>query len=241
MKKLLVLILLISVTSCYDSDDSVLYEKDTKWWILARPNNYNVGKPGIFLYNETKSVIEKTLELPEGIQSPHALEFDGEHLWLGGMGENESIYKLNSKNGSVVSEIQDARTEGISILNGELYYSFYSVIYKVNQNGEQIEKIKIPNGHFLSDIAINNSDIYYVYNESIDPIVKINTNDSEDEIIAETNVSSLCTLAIHKQSLVVITNSNQIRRFDINSGKKISDTETNIKGWITAIAPYNNN
>lgn len=61
---------------------------------------------------------------------------------------------------------------------------------------------------------------------------------STEEIIAETDMNALYTLTIRNENLITITNSNSIRRFDINTGRRISDTKTIIEGWITAIAPY---
>jgi hypothetical protein len=237
---LALIILTLSFVSCNnDSDNFNNIDSDTRWWILTRPNNNSVGKSEIVLYNETKSIIERTIDLPNQADSPHALEFDGEFLWLGGMGGNESIYKLNPEDGTVISELTNIRTEGISYLNGELYYSSYGRIYQISQDGTPIQEITLATDNNPSDIAINNSSIYYVYNGAIDPIIKINQTDSTEETIAETEVTGLYTLAIHNDNLIVMTNSNAIRRFDINSGERISDTETIIEGWITAIVPYN--
>ncbi|WP_341216338.1 hypothetical protein [uncultured Wocania sp.] len=237
---LALIILILSFVSCNnDNDDFNTIDSDTRWWILTRPNNNNIGESEIILYNETKSIIERTIDLPTQADSPHALEFDGEFLWLGGMGGNESIYKLNPEDGTVVSELTSIRTEGISYLNGELYYSFYGKIYQISQNGTLIQEITLSTNNNPSDIAINNSSLYYVYNGTIDPIIKINQTDSTEETIAETEVTALYTLAIHNDNLIVTTNSNAIRRFDISSGKRISDTETIIEGWITAIVPHN--
>ncbi|MFT5254640.1 MAG: hypothetical protein ACI87N_003717 [Flavobacteriales bacterium] len=237
---LALIILTFSFISCNnDSEDFNIMDLDTRWWILTRPNNNSVGESEIVLYNETKSIIERTINLPTQADSPHALEFDGEFLWLGGRGANESSYKLNPEDGTVISELTNIKTEGISYLNGELYYSFYGRIYQISQDGTPIQEITLATDNNPSYIAINNSSLYYVYNGAIDPIIKINQTDSTEETIAETEVTGLYTLAIHNNNLIVTTNSNAIRRFDINSGKRISDTETIIEGWITAIVPYN--
>ncbi|WP_375559132.1 DUF5050 domain-containing protein [Bernardetia sp. OM2101] len=177
--------------------------------------------------------------MPTQVDSPHALEFNGEFLWLGGMGADESIYKLNPEDGTVVSKLTNIRTQGISYLNGKLYYSFYGRIYKISQDGTLIQEIILSTDSNPTDMAINNSSLYYVYNGAIDPIIKINQTGSTEEIITETEITGLYTLAIQNDNLIVTTNSNAIRRFDINSGERISDTETIIEGWITAIVPFN--
>ena len=230
------IIAILSFVSCSnDNDDDITINSDTKWWILVHPTH---GNEGIYLYNETNSSIEKIIELPNQVDSPHALEFDGEFLWLGGMGENESIYKLNPEDGTVISELTNIRTEGISYLNGELYYSFYGKINRISQDGTPIQEIALSTNNNPTDIEINDSVMYYVHNGPIDPIVKINPTNSTEETIVETEVSGLYTLAVHDDNLIVITNFNEIRRFDITTGEKISDTETIIEGWITAIVPY---
>ena len=230
------IIAILSFVSCSnDNDDDITINSDTKWWILVHPTH---GNEGIYLYNETNSSIEKIIELPNQVDSPHALEFDGEFLWLGGMGENESIYKLNPEDGTVISELTNIRTEGISYLNGELYYSFYGKINRISQDGTPIQEIALSTNNNPTDIEINDSVMYYVHNGPIDPIVKINPTNSTEETIVETQVSGLYTLAVHDDNLIVITNFNEIRRFDITTGEKISDTETIIEGWITAIVPY---
>lgn len=228
--------LILSFVSCSnDNDDFNALNTDTRWWILTRPDNDNNGVSEIVLYNETKSIIERTIDLPKKIESPHALEFDGEFLWLGGMGENESIYKLNPEDGTVVSEIANIRTEGIAYLNGELYYSFFDRIFQISQDGTPVQEIALSTNYNPSDIAISNSTLYYVNNTGLAQIIKTNP---DEETIAETEISGLFTLTIQNSNLVVTTNTNAIGRFDINSGERISNTQTIIEGWITGIVAY---
>lgn len=238
MKKyfLSLIIVILSFTSCsYDNDDNIAINSDTKWWILVHPTH---GNEGIYLYNETNSSIERIIELPNQMSSPHALDFDGEFLWLGGMGNEESIYKLSPDDGTVISEIVDKRTEGIKFLNGEIYYSLYGRINKITEDGTFIEEILLPTSQNPTDIAIKNSVLYYVENGVTDPIFKFNLENSNDGLIVNTEVDALYTLTILNDNLIVVTNNNEIRRFNINSGELVSDSVINIDGWITAITPY---
>lgn len=241
MKKfcLVVALILVSLTSCND-DEQGLSEtnSDTKWWVLTRTGTNNVGDREIVLYNETQDLIEKTLSLPSQIDSPHALEFDGEFLWLGGMGANESIYKLDSTDGSIVAELPNIRTEGISYDNGTLYYTSYGRIYQISENGSPIQEITLSDANIPTDIATYNAKIYFTYNGASDPIIKIAPTNLLEENFVETQVSALYTLTIHKEQLIVMTNANEIRRFDLYSGQKISDSSTPITGWVTAISPF---
>ena len=129
------IIITISVCSChYDLDDIteniILIDPineeyiEHKWWILTHKN---YEEPGIYLYNETTETIELKLDLPENLESPHALAYDGESLWVGGIGEKESIYQLNPENGAIISEIKNIKTEGIALLDEYLYYIIISL------------------------------------------------------------------------------------------------------------------
>lgn len=237
MKKLFTLLTLFSLclTSCNDDDDDLIaIDSDIKWWVLVHPTN---GNEGIYLYNETTSSIEKKIDLPNGFSSPHALDYDGKSLWIGGFQDSASILELSPVDGSILSEIENIRTEGIACFDDYIYYSGSTNIYKIDKQGVPIETISTQS-NVIQDIAINQSTLYYVYNGVIDPIIKISSTDSTEGTLVETEVTGLYTLAIYNDNLIIITDSNEIRRFDINSGQKISDTTTIIEGWITAIAPY---
>jgi len=102
-------------------NDTIETEKiEQKWWILT---HRKYQSPGISLYNETTLTIELELDLPENLESPHALAYDGTSLWVGGNGENESIYELNPETGAIKSEIRNISTEGIAVQDDYLYYS----------------------------------------------------------------------------------------------------------------------
>lgn len=240
MKKLFALQLALFLLVLFSCDKEVdlptNLEEDTKWWLLVHPTH---GNEGIYLYNETDSIVELKIELPEKLTSPHALDFDGESLWIGGAESSSSIFEISPIDGSILSEIGNVRTEGIACLNNDLYYAGSRSIFRISKQGVPIETISTQ-ASVIQDIAINNSNLYYSSNMETDPIFKVNLANSSEEKILETEVAALYTLAIQDDNLVVIAN-NKIRRFDINSGEKISDANIylNFYGWITAIAPYN--
>ena len=238
MKRLFALLLLFSLIlfSCEKEDNLTTdFEEDTKWWILVHPTH---GNGGIYLYNETDSIVELKLELPEKLTSPHALDFDGESLWIGGANSSASIFEISPIDGRILSEIDNVRTEGIASLNNDIYYAGSRNIYKISKQGGPIETIPTQ-ANVIQDIAINSANLYYVSNGETDPIFKLNQINSTEEQLLETGVDALYTLAIQNENLIVVSD-NKIRRFDINSGEKISDSNLylNFYGWITAIAPY---
>lgn len=241
------LILAIIVSSChYDLDDivdnNVLIDPvneeyiENKWWILTH-KNYEA--PGIYLYNETTQTIELKLDLPENMESPHALTYDGESLWLGGTGENESIYQLNPDDGRILSEIKNIKTEGIALLGEFLYYSDYKIINKINKDGTLVEEISTKNSSYnIPDIATYNNNLYYLRYSEKEPVVKINlSNYNEGKIELSESTGTYC-LTIYNNEIITINPFNEIIRFNLETGMLISTQATNIDGWITAITPY---
>lgn len=223
--------------------DSAKLNSDIKWWILVHPS---YGNSGIYLYNETKSIVEKILPLPDPDGSPHALAFDGKSLWLGGASSyhnsngittHNPLYELNPVNGNIISTIENIQTEGLASTENFIYYSTYGQIRKITKNGEFVNSVPVENV-VINDLAIRNSELYYVYNGPIDPIIMVNEISGEEEFLTETQVTTLYTLAIHNDNFVVVTNGNYFRRIDRYTGEKLSDNKIQIEGWITAIAPY---
>jgi len=239
MKKHLIITGLISIILFSCTKDEIVNENNTeiKWWLLVYPNNENSG---IYLYNETKSKVEISFNIPENLTSPHALDYDGKSLWVGGMGDDQSIYELSPIDGSILSEIKNIETEGIACSNDEIYYSSNNEIHRIKKDGIPIETYLVSPNVVIQDIDIYNSILYYVENGATDPIIKFDQLTQKSDTILYSNVSRLYTLATTEDNFIVVNDLNEIRRFDINSGEIVSDIKINIEGWITAIAPYKN-
>jgi hypothetical protein len=230
-KTLLIVSLFISILCSCESNSINESDTDSKWWIIVHPTH---GNSGIYLYNETNSEIEKKFELPEKLSSPHAIDFDGESLWVGGY---PSIFELSPLDGTVLSEIKNVVTEGIASSGEYLYYSDNSEIFKIKKDGTPIESYSMPT-NVIQDIAFFNSNIYYVVNGENDPIIRYNKANLSITKILDTEIIALYTLAIKNNCFILVTDKNEIRRFDINTLDKLPDTKINIDGWITGIAPY---
>ncbi|ALJ06204.1 hypothetical protein APS56_14150 [Pseudalgibacter alginicilyticus] len=241
------LILTILVSSChYDLDDvyenSIITDSipnenvEYKWWILTHKN---YESPGIYLYNETNATIELKLNLPENLESPHALAYDGESLWVGGNAEDESIYQLNPENGEILSEIINIKTEGIALLDEYVFYSNDKNINKIEKNGTLVEEITTKNSSYtIPDIAINNNNLYYLRYSENEPIIKLNLSDKkESKIPIAESIGTYC-LTIFNDEIITVNPSNEISHFNLQTGAFISTETTEIKGWITAIAPF---
>lgn len=241
------LIITILASSCHkDLDDitenivltdSIIDENiEHKWWILTHKN---YESPGIYLYNETTLTIELKLNLPENLESPHALAYDGESLWVGGIGQNESIYQLNPENGAIISEIINIQTEGIALLDEYLFYSNEKTINKIEKNGTLVEEIPTKNSSYnIPDIAINGNNLYYMRYSEIEPVIKLNLSNKKESGIPMTESTGTYCLAISNNEIITINPFNEISRFNLGTGEFISTETTIIEGWITAIAPY---
>lgn len=242
---LTLLILTIIVSSCNKNLPEDLFltnpinneTVEYKWWILTHRNYAN---PGISLYNETTSTIELELDLPENLESPHALAFDGESLWVGGDGQNESIYQLNPENGAIISEIKNIKTEGIALLDEYIYYSSDNIINKIEKNGTLVEEIPTKNSSYnIPDIAIYGNDLYYLRYSENEPVIKLNLFRKTESIIPNIESSGTYCLTASNYEIITVTALNEISHFNIRTGEFISTKPTSIDGWITAIAPYN--
>ena len=237
LKIILTLIVISSITYSCETDSDITQEnKDAKWWILTHKN---YESPGIYLFNETNLSVELKLDLPEGLDSPHALTYDGKSLWIGGMGSEESIYELNPETGEIISEIKNIRTEGLASSNDFLYYSSSNKIYKIKKDGSIIDVFTTENSsHVIPDIAVSENNLYYLRYSEEQPIVELNLSTKQENIIPNIENAGTYCLSFHNNKLITINNSNKISSFDSKTGEFINDITTNISGWITAIEPY---
>jgi len=216
----------------------VLDTIDKKLWILK---HRKYQKPGIYLYNETSGSLEIELDLPKGLESPHALAYDGESLWVGGIGEDDSIHQLDPETGETLSEIPNVRTEGLTVDEDYLYYSVYETdrIKKIEKNGNLIEEFTVKNASLsIPDIAISGNHLYYMQYEAAAPIVKVNLSSKNESFIElSASIDTYC-LTLFNNEIVGVTLLNGISRFEQSTGNIISSNLTGIEGWITAIAPH---
>lgn len=242
------IIFLILISSCggYSieiSEDTIdeVDAIDKKLWMLQ---NRKYANSGIYLYNETTGLIERELDLPTNIKSAHALAYDGEFLWVGGNGEDESLYKLDPQTGATLSEIPNIRTEGITVDDNYLYYSVYetNIINKIEKNGTFVEEIVVKNADLnIPDIAIDGNNLYYIRYTVTEPVVKLNLSSKNESFIALAESIDIYCLTIFNGEIIGVTTTNDISRFDQYSGGLISSNPThedNENSWITAIAPY---
>ncbi|MDO6760819.1 DUF5050 domain-containing protein [Tamlana sp. 2_MG-2023] len=207
-----------------------------KWWILTHKN---YQKPGIYLFNENTGMLEVELKLPKALQSPHALAYDGESLWVGGIGENESLYQLNPETGDIISEIPNIITEGIAIQDNFIYYSSENAIHKINKNGSFIETIETENTALtISDIAIDENSLYYLRYSETAPIVKLNLDSKSETPLETIETSGTYCLSFVDNKIITVSNLNEINQNNARTGEILSSAPTGFEGWITAIALY---
>ncbi|MCB4798641.1 NHL repeat-containing protein [Neotamlana laminarinivorans] len=238
----LAIVLCFCMVSCnknqpeYDITSEPSTPVEYKWWILTHKN---YQKPGIYLYDEETGLIELEISLPDDLQSPHALAFDGEYLWVGGNGENESMYQINPETGEVVNTITNIITEGIAIKDDYIYYSNLNTINIITKNGNFVDAIETENTALnISDIAISESNLYYLRYSETEPVVKLNLDSFSETPITGLTTSGTYCLAYFDYELITISALNEINHNSIQTGEILSSTPTVFEGWITAITPH---
>lgn len=236
------IILIFFVSSCNRNlPDIYIDPVDTenieyKWWVLT---HRNYQSPGIYLYNETTLTIELELDLPENLKSPHALAYDGTSLWVGGNDPEESIYQLNPETGAILSEIKNISTEGITVDEDYLYYSNFNIINKIEKNGTFVEKILTKNSVLnIPDIAIDGNNLYYLSYSENGLVNKLNLSSKTESIMTAIESSGTYCLTVFDNEIITVSALNEINHNYSRTGVFISTNQTDIKGWITAIAPY---
>lgn len=219
-------------------DPDIIETIDNKLWILKHRRYQDSG---IFLYNETTGLLELEFKLPKDLESPHAIAYDGESLWVGGIGEDESIHQINPQTGETLSEIPNIRTEGIAVDEDYIYYSVYetSTINKIEKDGTFVEEILAENASLsIPDIAIDDDNLFYLRYTEAQPIVKLNLSNTNETPISIAGSINTYALTIFNNEIVGVTLLNYISRFNQETGELISTNFTGIEGWITAIAPH---
>jgi len=241
---LLALMVTVMVAGC---DYSGRLDEDELqiWYFLIHPTDAPDG-PKIVQYNHTENKILDELDLPEGMSSPHALAFDGEHLWLGGMGSDEKLYCLEAGSGNIVQQFDNIRTEGITVFGGSVWFSSSNHrskewLININFDGDTLQQIET-NLLVIQDIAHFQDKIYYTVNGTNEPVGVIDLDTGAREVlIADAALGSyMSALSVHEGYLYVIDSRgdvNYLRAFDAATGSFLQEAATSIDGWITAIAP----
>lgn len=81
------------------------------------------------------------------------------------------IYLLNSKNGAIISEIKNIKTEGIAVLDDYILYLNGKMINKIEKDGTLAKEIATKNSwYIIPDIAIDGTNLYYPRNSEKEPI-----------------------------------------------------------------------
>ncbi|MBU2949450.1 DUF5050 domain-containing protein [Tamlana agarivorans] len=217
-------------------EDETTLNSEYKWWVLTHKS---YQKPGIYLYNESTGIIELELKLPKSLKSPHALAYDGESLWVGGIGENESLYQLNPDTGEIIAEIPNIITEGIAVQDNFIFYSNENSIYKMQKNGALVETIDTENTALtISDIAIDDNSLYYLRYSETAPVVKLNLTTKSESQMTEIATSGTYCLSFVDNKIITVSDLNAINQNSTRTGEIISSAQTPFEGWITAIAVH---
>lgn len=201
--------------------------------------------PGMYLYDMTSQQILLHLDLPPGAESPHALAYDGKSLWLGEI-VSETIYEIDPADGAVLSTITGVRTEGLAVDGDHLWYSadLYGYpetsLVQIDHNGS-VQKEILVSPTVIQDIAFDGASLYYLVNDELDRIVRVDPASGAESQVADHVAAGLAPYALsydgkHLASIDNAANGNELRRYDVLTGATVSVTPFGVPGWVSAIA-----
>ena len=207
-------------------------------WMIVHPSDAPRG-PGLYLFDESRNQVVSHLPLPDELESPHALAWDGESLWLGGAGLDSAVYELDSVDASVRSRLPNIRTEGITIEGDTLWLAdddnFGSVrLVRLARDGTELFSALLPTTT-LQDLTIARGALYYLVNDGVDRIVRFDrATGASVDLVRGVHVAPY-SLAFDGAHLVVAVEGT-LRRYDPATGELVRVSSIDVPGWITALA-----
>lgn len=219
------------------------------FWFLVHPTQAPPDGPGIYLYDEDSEEIVCKVELPEPFSSPHALAYDGELLWVGGIVNEDpmrgAILAIDPKTGEVVDElVTTGMPEGLAVAGDTLWYgandwpdsACRARLVQIDRDGEILDEL-VPERCLVQDIAKLDDRLFYVVNDEADRILEVMPDGSaEREVASRAGGNAVYTLSSRLGRLVV-EGYGALHWFDPDSGEAQARVPHNVPGWITAIAP----
>lgn len=225
-------------------------------WALVHPSDAPPSGPGIVLYDEATHTVLRRLPLPIAPDvSAHGLAIDGETLWVSTMGrgsgstleDGAGIFQIDQGDGHVIRRFDRIRAEGVAIDGDDLWYAGARpdeagpTLVRLAREGAQRSFVPIPEGFLVQDLAIANGALYYLANDDLDRVMRIDPTTGVATEVMRGVYEAPYALGFDGQYLAVpradrFTSSPSIRRFDPSTGALVSETPFLVSGWVTAIA-----
>lgn len=201
------------------------------WWVITE----NTSGSQINYYSSESGRVTRTFDVPDGILSAQAISFDGESLWVGGIGPAAGIYQLNTTNGEVISSIPNVQSVGIASKDNQLYYSDAERIFTLN-NGQSSPAFNLQTESEIGDIAIYNNDLL-VLEKGQGKVFKLST--SSGAVLNEfyTGIPNATNLSAGNGAFSIITEWNAFCAFETENGSMVNDVPVDLPGIVTGIAP----
>lgn len=139
------------------------------------------------------------------------------------------------------------RAEGLAIDGDDLWYAGARpdeagpTLVRLSRDGEQRSAVPIPESWLIQDLAIANGALFYLANDDVDRIVRIDPTTGATAELTRGVYEAPYALGFDGQYLAVpmadrFVGSPRIRRFDPVTGALVSETPLLVEGWVTAIA-----
>jgi len=231
-------------TAFFPTNDDIIGEPyqapdPYQWWVLASPSATRGSASGMYLYEDGNGNILRRLSLPARSQEPHALEFDGTHLWLADPHPEVPLFKIDPNNGEVVASYPNPVGTGLAMANGNFYVAKPGVVEVTTPQGEVQRTIEIP-GTNITDLAVKDNILFYAttrnsgWGQTTD-LVRYNMETGLSKVLIGEQ-QEVWTMATMQNDWAFVNDFNNICRFESRYNEMVVDIPVPIDGDITSIS-----
>jgi hypothetical protein len=213
-------------------------------FVLVHPSDAPPPGPGIVVIGPD-GVETARLPLPDGVESPHGLAYDGTSLWLSEYGDGGGIFELDPSTGDVRSVIPGIRSEGIAVDGDGLWIADGGLV-RLARDGTETARRRGP--ATIQDLAYDDGDVLVLTNGDTDTVTRVAPDGSRRQLEhAVTRDNRGYAMALRGGELLVAdlaledeevpAGTRVVRHVDPLTGELWSTAPLRVEGWVTALAP----